>query len=294
MAQYQERMNGAKHHRDQRLWDEILGVSPLPTPPPSQHNGKTSMSQNLLDAHYFLGADEPPHADDDDTQHQATIEESRRKLAELEKDRPLWEEQARKRATQEQMEEEARRLRKEEERLRAAEAAAQAERQRRREEAAAAESERRAQADKARLQREREQRRRKDRERWSYGIWTATRAIERYKVLSEEFDAAKFTADNPVDFELVPWPVLESPVSLRLEDIDWTAVEDFFKAAKKYMRTQDYKVFVEKSHKRFHPDRWRARGILKSVEDDETRGCLEVAANTVAQALTPLWREMRG
>ena len=113
-------------------------------------------------------------------------------------------------------------------------------------------------------------------------------------MLSETFDAAKFTKENPVEFEIIPWPVLHSPVTLRVEDIDWASVEAFFEAARRYLRTQDYKVFVEKSHKRFHPDRWRARGVLKSLEDEELRGSLEVAANTVAQALTPLWREMRG
>lgn len=235
-----------------------------------------------------------PQADDDDARRRAEIEESRRKLAELEKDRPVWEENARRRTMEEQMEEEARRLRKEEERLRAAEATAQAEQQRRRAEAAAVEAERRANAETQRIQQEREERRRKERERWSYGPWTNTRAIERYKMLSEEFDTAKFTPENPVDFELVPWPVLESPLRLTPEDIDWTAVEDFFKAARRYMRSQDYKLFVEKSHKRFHPDRWRARGVLKSVADEHLRGLLEVAANTVAQALTPIWREMKG
>lgn len=45
---------------------------------------------------------------------------------------------------------------------------------------------------------------------------------------------------------------------------------------------------------RFHPDRWRARGLLKSMEDHDERGFIEVAANTVAQALTPLWREVKG
>lgn len=232
--------------------------------------------------------------DDDDARRQAAIEESRRKLAELEKDRPLWEQEARKRAMQEQLEEEARRIRKEQERLRAAEAAEMERRQRRRAETETAEAERRAQAERVRVEREREQRRRKERERWSYGPWTTTRAIERYKMLCEEFDAAKFSVDNPVDFEMVPWPVLHNPLTLRLENIEWSAVEAFFEAAKKHMRGQDYKAFVEKSHKRFHPDRWRARGVLKSITDDELRGCLEVAANTVAQALTPIWRELRG
>lgn len=149
-------------------------------------------------------------------------------------------------------------------------------------------------AEQARRAREREERRRRERERWSYGPWTTIRAIERYKVLSDTFDTAKFTLENPVDFETVPWPVLHSPAVLTVEDIDWASVEAFFEAARRHLRTQDYRVFVEKSHKRFHPDRWRARGIIKSLEDEELRGGLEVAANTVSQAVTPIWREMRG
>ena len=112
--------------------------------------------------------------------------------------------------------------------------------------------------------------------------------------MADGFDAAKFTTENPVDFEAVPWPVLLSPATLRVEDIEWAAVEAFFEAARRHMRAQDFKVFVEKSHKRFHPDRWRARGVLKSVADEEVRGSLEVAATTVAQALTPIWRETKG
>jgi hypothetical protein len=34
--------------------------------------------------------------------------------------------------------------------------------------------------------------------------------------------------------------------------------------------------------------------LLAATEDDARRGMVEVAANTVAQALTPLWREARG
>lgn len=232
--------------------------------------------------------------DEEETQRLAAIEESRRKLAELERDRPLWEQEARRRAAHDRAEAEVNRARQEEERRRKAAAAAEDLRQRQRAAAAAAETERRARAEQERIEREREQRRRRERERWSYGPWTTSRAIERYKLLSEAFDAAKFTEQDPVMFEIIPWPVLHSPVTLRVEDIEWSSVEDFFAAARQHMRAQDYKAFVEKSHKRFHPDRWRARGVLKSVADEETRGCLEVAANTVAQALTPIWRDIRG
>jgi hypothetical protein len=54
------------------------------------------------------------------------------------------------------------------------------------------------------------------------------------------------------------------------------------------MRAQDYRVFIEKSHRRFHPDRWSARGLLDAIREDDVRAMIEVAANTVAQALTPV------
>ena len=105
-------------------------------------------------------------------------------------------------------------------------------------------------------------------------------------------DGARFSEGNPASFDAIPWPVLQAPALLGVEDIDWSAVEAFFRSVRPYMRPQDYKAFVQESHRRFHPDRWRARGILRSVADEETRSCLEVASNTVAQALTPLWREV--
>ncbi|KAI0699249.1 hypothetical protein BC835DRAFT_584725 [Cytidiella melzeri] len=143
---------------------------------------------------------------------------------------------------------------------------------------------------------EREELRRKtqqQQDRWSYGPWTTQRALERYKVLSEAFDAAQFTPENPITFLTVPWPVLHKPTKFTIEDVDWGAVEGFFKAVRSHMRSQDYNALVEKSHRRFHPDRWRARRVLQSVQDDDLKACLEVAANTVAQALTPLWREVK-
>ncbi|KAI0630394.1 hypothetical protein C8Q77DRAFT_1280452 [Trametes polyzona] len=294
LSQRQERQeyaNRMREDRERRLWEDILADTPRDTPQGSQSSGSAN-GESQGDAR--PESQEPGPMTEEEAQRLAAIEESRRKLAELEKDRPLWEQEARKRAERERAEQEAARRRKEEEQRRANASAAEAERQRQRAAAAAAEAERRARAEAERVAREREQRRRRERERWSYGPWTTTRAIERYKMLSEAFDSAKFTPEDPVMFETIPWPVLHSPVMLRVEDIEWSAVEDFFAAARRHMRPQDYKAFVEKSHKRFHPDRWRARGVLKSVPDEETRGCLEVAANTVAQALTPIWRDVRG
>jgi len=128
--------------------------------------------------------------------------------------------------------------------------------------------------------------------RLAQGVWTSQRALERYRTLCESFDeAAKPVA---LAFEDVPWPTLLRPYTFGPEDIDWSAVETFFQTIRGHMRAQDYRVFVQQSHRRFHPDRWSARGLLTAVKDENARGMIEVAANTVAQALTPLWREARG
>ncbi|KAL7281665.1 hypothetical protein ACG7TL_004982 [Trametes sanguinea] len=290
-AQFKERFRFADDW-ERKIWEDAYAEARHHMSNGFQNDDNVNREDAQAAADASAGVDQP--GDEEEIRRQAAIEESRRKLAELEKDRPLWEEQARKRAAQERAEEEAQRRRKEEERRRAAAADAEKERQRQRAAAAAAEKERRERAEKERVAAQREERRRREHASWAWGPWTDVRAIERYKKLSEEFDAAKFTPENPVMFETIPWPVLHRPMSLRLEDIDWSSVEEFFAAARRRMRPQDYKVFVDQSHKRFHPDRWRARGVLKSVEDEELRGCLEVASNTVAQALTPIWREVRG
>jgi hypothetical protein len=114
------------------------------------------------------------------------------------------------------------------------------------------------------------------------------------RFFGETFDATKFSESDPLTFADVPWPVLHCPGSFSVEDVDWASVERFFEAIQAHLRGQDYKSIVEKSHRRFHPDRWKSRGLLKSVDGEEERGFLEVAANTVAQALTPLWTRLKG
>ncbi|KAJ3476834.1 hypothetical protein NLI96_g10885 [Meripilus lineatus] len=147
-----------------------------------------------------------------------------------------------------------------------------------------------------RVEREREQERRhkaQREERWLRGPWTPQRALERYKALAESFDAAKYSAENPVDFWDIPWPVLHRPTTFLAQDVDWSAVEAFFSAAKSSMEGQDYTAFVEESHRRFHPDRWSARRVLLGIRDNDIRQTMETAANTVAQVITPLWKEVR-
>jgi hypothetical protein len=57
----------------------------------------------------------------------------------------------------------------------------------------------------------------------------------------------------------------------------------------KYIEASEYHAFIQASHRRFHPDRWRARGLLTAVANSEERERLECAVNIVAQALSPLW-----
>ncbi|KAG1867356.1 hypothetical protein F4604DRAFT_1776989 [Suillus subluteus] len=228
----------------------------------------------------------------EEAMRQAELAESIRKMRELDRDRPLWEEQRKKREAHEHAEEQERQAKAEQRRR------AEAERQRQQREEAErqarqvrAEAERR---DAEERQRQEQRRlRQRQRQRWESGTWTSHRALERYKVLSEEFDTAKFTPDQPIAFLDIPWPVLHHPSRLTVEDVDWSAVERFFATVKTSMRPQDYKDFVERSHRRFHPDRWRARKLWSAIRDDVERSCLEVAANTVAQAITPIWREVK-
>lgn len=226
----------------------------------------------------------------EEVMRQAELAESIRKMRELDRDRPLWEEQRKKREAHERAEEQERQA-KAEQRKRA-----EAERTRQqREEVERQARQVRAEAERrdAEERRRQEQRHLRQRQRWESGTWTSHRALERYKVLSEEFDTVKFTPDQPIAFLDIPWPVLHHPSRLTVEDVDWSAVERFFATVKTSMRPQDYKDFVERSHRRFHPDRWRARKLWSAIRDDVERSCLEVAANTVAQAITPIWREVK-
>jgi hypothetical protein len=227
--------------------------------------------------------------------HEDLIAESRRKIAELERDRPLWEAAARARERQEREEEEERQAAYDRRKREEAEALARAEEERRLEAERERERARRAEAEaaaKAEAEAAAKRRAEAQRARWARGPWTSQRALERYRVLCESFDEAAKPAS--LSFEDIPWPTLCAPFTFGPEDIDWAAVETFFRTVRGHMRAQDYRVFVEKSHRRFHPDRWSARGLLAAIGDDDARGMIEVAANTVAQALTPLWREARG
>ncbi|KAG8859930.1 hypothetical protein FRB91_005800 [Serendipita sp. 411] len=124
--------------------------------------------------------------------------------------------------------------------------------------------------------------------------WTPTQALERYNKLSEKFDNFKGTPENPVPpLDQVPWPVLFQP-PFRLDQVDWTAVEKFFENAEVLMagRTsgkKQWKEFLKTSTRRFHPDRWRARGLIgeRGWGND-----VEEKVNHVSKVLTPLYRAL--
>lgn len=135
---------------------------------------------------------------------------------------------------------------------------------------------------------------RRDEQQCALGPWTTARALVRYRALSEKFDHADFHGGAALVFGSVPWPVLYRPGTFGVEDIDWESVEAFFEQVRKTLSMAEYKTLVERSHKRFHPDRWRARKVLRSIADEEEKECLEIAANAVAQALSPLWQQATG
>ena len=216
-------------------------------------------------------------ARDDEFLRRAALEESRRKIAELEADKPLWEAAAKERTAREKEEPEGIRVRagssrakEKEEAERKARIIQEVEEKNRKEE----------QLRKEQATRGERERRQRQQQRWAFGPWTTQRALERYKILSEEFDSTKFCADLPLTMEAVPWPVLTPPARFSVADVDWEAVEKFFLGVRELMGAQDYKTIVEKSHRRFHPDRWRSRSLLKTVLDEMERNNMDVGGCT--------------
>ncbi|EKM49815.1 uncharacterized protein PHACADRAFT_214337 [Phanerochaete carnosa HHB-10118-sp] len=130
----------------------------------------------------------------------------------------------------------------------------------------------------------------RDRKWYRYGIaWTETRHVNWFKEVSSEFEEIKFSASQPLTFKSIPWPLLMPPNAHTLDLIEWSNVEAFFAAAKRIVGEKEYKTMVEKAHRRFHPDKWRSRGLSNTILDDDLREQLEKAGNVVAQAITPLW-----
>jgi len=240
-------------------------------------------------SHYTRWQSEPTRSERDDQRRTALLE-SMRKIRELEKDKPLWEEAARKRRLleeQEAREEEARKQAK-------AQAEAEAEFARFQEQA----RQRYNETERARIKQEHD---RKDfitqqyfRKQSSFipRPWSIRNAVSRYVDVSKEFDSANFQAMS-LTFDNIPWPVEHDPRIVTFTDITWEAIESFFLAAELILGRSEYRSLVSKSQIRFHPDRWRSRGILAAVTNEIERDCLANAANTVSQALTPIWSNLK-
>ncbi|KIP03986.1 hypothetical protein PHLGIDRAFT_213940 [Phlebiopsis gigantea 11061_1 CR5-6] len=119
------------------------------------------------------------------------------------------------------------------------------------------------------------------------------RAIARFTQISSDFDIIKFGSSQPLTPDSVPWPNLSSPDDPPSRFIDWETVENFFSAAKRSLGPGEYKSLVEQTHRRFHPDKWRSRGLFATVLNEELRSRLEEGVNIVSQAITPLWQRSR-
>lgn len=265
-------------------------------------------------------------SDIDQLREELRMSESRRKILELEADRHLWEESRKVREEKERREQEkadvARKaaalkesiqrmadMRAEEEKKRrAAEEAKKAQERRRKEQEEkerkareTAKSERIAQELRqqqwraAATEKEKVRCRDRDVEKWGTGPWTHARALQRFRSLSEEFLKISFSESKPLTEGAIPWPVLDDPFDFQLEHLDWQRVEAFFKEAARMLggTSGEYKTLVEKSHRLFHPDRWRSRNLMVTVLDEDLRKSLEKSGNTVSQAITPLWTKSR-
>ncbi|KAJ7263047.1 hypothetical protein C8J57DRAFT_446031 [Mycena rebaudengoi] len=229
----------------------------------------------------------------DKRRRQTELEESRRKMREFqvqEAERKVAEEARRKERRRREAEEKAKREKEEAERK--AREKAETERKEREER----EKRERAKRWMAATKKEEKRCQLRDIERWGTGEWTEARALERLRALMGEFEKIKFSEEQPLTFEVVPWPMLVDPFDMDVEQIDWNAVEAFFARAKGQLLANpaDYKTLVERAHRMFHPDKWKARGLLSTVIDDALRKSLETAGNVVAQAMTPLWRKSKG
>lgn len=124
---------------------------------------------------------------------------------------------------------------------------------------------------------------------WNIMFWDTQRAYQRFIAVSEEFDTLKYHETQPLLFESIPWPVLDHPRRMTLDGIEGQAVSQFFSAIKSLMSAEAYTDVMKRARMRFHPDRWRSRGILNSVLDEGVRGRLEAAGNEVSKQINHLW-----
>lgn len=147
---------------------------------------------------------------------------------------------------------------------------------------------------------ERERCRRRDE-----GIWhlllasEMDRCVKWLEQAGKDFDSTKFSRACPLTFESVPWPVCRrGQRHCDLEDITWDAVKKFFDRLKSHLRSlgreEHYHDLLQATQRRFHPDKWSARGLLKTVFDDALRERLADLGVIVSQEATELWSKSKG
>lgn len=235
---------------------------------------------------------------DEDAIHRAELEESIRKMAELERDKPLWEQAARERI---QREEERRRQEEATRSARQHRAPSAEEKQKQHEKKQAEDKVRREceEAIKDRQARRQQLKQEADKDIlfWAKSCWTNAAALQRYSMLTTQFDDIVIKVppvrDPLVVFETIPWPVLWKPGEFTVADITWEAVEKFFGTMRLEQSKAYFHWMVARTNLRFHPDRWRSRNILRCIEDQEERECITNAGVIVSQVLTALWMEVR-
>ena len=225
--------------------------------------------------------------------HEDEIEESRRRMEEFYAEERQHEDEKRKAEAERQTKDAQAKAAGE--RRKREEAERRAEEQRKKEETAHREAERLKKLYDDAVDRERERCRRRDDaiSPSGFGWWTIQHSLERFKLVSDEFDRVQFGETQPLTMWNIPWPTLDAPFDIDLESISWDMVDGFFEEIGFMMSTNDYRALVEKTHRRFHPDKWRSRRLLLSVRNEDLRKKLEAAGNIVAQAMTPLWRKSK-
>jgi len=227
----------------------------------------------------------------EELRRQAEVAESRRKMREFmaqEAERKRDAEAAHRKDLRRAAEERAKKeLEEAEQKLREKE-------ERERKERARLEALRREKNWKLATERERARCRLRDRKLWGFGPWTNSRALQRFKSQMEEFDKVKFSEAQPLTIEVVPWPVLTKPLDFEVGQLNWSMVEAFYTSTKREMVSTpaEYNGLLEKTHRMFHPDKWKC--LLNTVLDEAQRKSLETAVNVVSQAITPLWRKSKG
>ncbi|PBK65165.1 hypothetical protein ARMSODRAFT_1022587 [Armillaria solidipes] len=258
--------------------------------------------REIAKTNYIVRAASFKHAHEiSDLQRQLGIADSRCKMLELERDKPLWEEARVKREQKEQKEREMEQKRRAEEMHKMEDEERQKEEHRMKMEEKARVERERAQAEHEEKQKLRRQKwheatkaekqrcQRRDKEKWNLECWTDSQAVDRFLILMDEFETTPYSESQPLTSSSVPWPVLVKPRRFKVSDLDdWQAVDGFFKFARRYLQANVYKKMVMRARQMFHPDRWKSRSLLKTVMDDSVRSSLEAAGNKVSQAVNAL------